>query len=71
MVSFRLPVPLLRFDMVPAPSRPRLWVSLRGAGVTFKADGQERGDAGGGGAAPGLGWGAGRPLGGRGGGGGS
>ena len=35
-----------------------------------RAGGQARGDAGGGGAAPGLGWGAGRPLGGRGGGGG-
>lgn len=54
-----------------SPPRRRLRVTLRGAGVTFKAGGQARGYAGGGGsAAPGLGWGAGRPLGGRGGGGG-
>ena len=51
-----------------SPPRRRLRVALRGAGVTFKAGGQARGDAGGGGATPGLGWGAGRPLGGRGGG---
>lgn len=52
-----------------SPPRRRLQVALRDAGVTFKAGRQARGDAGGG-AAPGQGWGAGRPLGSRGDGGG-